>query len=130
MRKMIKAAWPGDWGIESLESWAPVSFAFADVLGCWQLSGTFSILAWRTKLSDAAEVTDHDESLPQIQSVYSCLGFLSGLLRTKRSGFVVSMHFLNRLISSPLYYILQGKMEILKNCDWLQNEGTHFLLAP
>lgn len=68
-------------------------------------------------------------AFPKYKSVYSCLGFLYGLLRTKRSGFVVSMHFLNCLISSPLYYILQGKMEILKNCDRLQNEGTGFLLA-
>ena len=67
---------------------------------------------------------------PKYKSMYSCLGFLDSLLRTKRSGFVVSMHFLNCLISSPLYYILQGKMEILKNCDQLQNEGTRFLLAP
>lgn len=68
-------------------------------------------------------------AFPKCKSGYSCLGFLYGLLITKQPGFFVSMHFLNCLISSPLYYMLQGKMEILKNCDRLQNEGTGSLLA-
>lgn len=63
MREMIKAL---GLGIESLEHLSPVSFAFANVLGC-SFSGASSILTQRTKPSDAAEVTNDDKLLPQIQ---------------------------------------------------------------
>lgn len=127
MRKMIKAAWPGDW-----EPGVPGP-SFVCLWGCarllaalWDFSpfllgGQSWVMLQRLQIIMRA--------FPKCKSVYSCLGFLYGLLITKRSGFFVSMHFLNCLISSPLYYMLQGKKEILKNCDRFQNEGTGSLLA-